>query len=236
MLFLSKKAPRAKPPGDKQPPKKRQKRGPTQAIQIMRLKGFSSSKLTVVDTTRTVMEEWTAHRINRITEKLGSVKDPARAKSIRQHRNVVLAYREKLDDVLLDLQDANNTGFANTSKLKQLNTFNKQLRTEYMALQRDRDQIAIEIDDATEEYLQARKKTEDQKDLSSALYDIQAAIQNGKEKARNEGRETEGPDLPIKMLLNDVSQGIGHGAGLLTLVRSFNDVLVKTAGFLEGRT
>lgn len=230
----AKKKPRIQP-ADGELPKKRQKRGPMQAIQVMRLKGFGVKGLTVVDTTRTVMEEWVTYRINRMTEKLATIQDPVRAKEVRQHRNVVLAYREKLDDILLDLQDANNSSIDNASKIQHLKRDNKRLLTEYLAIQRDRDQVALENDEITEAFKQEKKEVEDRHKLSASLYDIQAAIQAGMDKARKEGREDEGPEIPIKMLLDNVAKDVRSSSGLLSRVRNFNGVLDRTAGILEGR-
>jgi hypothetical protein len=220
---------------DDEPPRKLQKRGPTQVIQVMRLKGFGVKGLTVVDTTRTVMEEWVSHRINKLTEKLSSTQDPSRTKELRQNRNVVLAYRENLDDVLLELQDANNTSIDNAAKLRQFKKDNSQLRSDYLALQRDRDQIALENDDITESFMAEKREIEAKNKLSASLYDIEAAIQIGKDRARAEDREDEGPEIPFKMLLDDIARDIGRDDGLLGRVQGFNGMMERAVGFLEGR-
>ncbi|KAF2279361.1 uncharacterized protein EI97DRAFT_430441 [Westerdykella ornata] len=232
---------RARAPGKKtmtklpaeKPAKKRRKTGPSQIIQVMRLKGFAVNALTVVDTTRNLMEEWTTHRINKMTEQLTNVNDGSRAKLIRHHRNVILAYRDQLEDDLLELQDANDTSIDNVKKLKQFSSENKRLRKEYFQLQRDREQIALETDDITEGFLNEKKDIETRHGLSSSLYDIQAAIQSGKEKARAEGRENEGPELPLNMLLENVSMNFGQSTGLLWKIKDLNGFLGKTASLLE---
>jgi hypothetical protein len=201
----------------------------------MRLPGFGIGALTVVDTTRTVVEEWTTHRIDRMTEKLANIDDPARARKMRQQRNAIILYREELDDVLLGLQDANDTGIAQNSKLKQLNKENRRLRSDYIQLQRDRDRIALQNDEATEAFLREKRGIEAQHELSSSLYDIQAAVQAGRDRARREGREEEGPEVGLKMLLEDVAMGFGKRTGLLARVKDFNGALGRAAAFLEGK-
>lgn len=220
---------------DGAPPKKRQKRGPAQVIQIMRLKGLGVKGITVVDTARTVMEEWMSDRVNRMTERLADTNDPARVKELKQQRNLVLAYSEKLDDVLLDLQDANNTGIDNSQRARQYARENKRLRGEFLAIRRDRDQLDLEQDDIDDAFAQEKKSVEAKAKLSDTMYAIQAAIHSGKTKARKEGREEEGPDIPISMLLDDVAQDVGPHGGLLARVKDFNGILGRAAKFLEGR-
>jgi hypothetical protein len=232
-------APATKPQtqnGDDEPPKKRHKRGPTLAVEVMRLKGFGLKGYTVVDITRKAAQEWITGRVRRMTEKISAVadKDKAHAKAIHQQRNLVVAYSEKLDDIFLDLQDANNSGLDNTGRLKQLRKQGKQLMGEYVQTQRERDQIALQNDDITEAFLREKRQAEARQDLSESMYNIQAAIRNGKDRAQAEGRENEGPEVSISMLLDNVARDVGRG-GLLANVSSFNGALEKAAGLLEGR-
>ncbi|KAF2654333.1 hypothetical protein K491DRAFT_779639 [Lophiostoma macrostomum CBS 122681] len=219
-----------------EPPKKRLKRGPTWAVEVMRLKGFGLKGYTVVDTTRKAAQEWITAHVRRMTEKISAVadKDKARAKAIHQERNLVVAYSEKLDDIFLDLQDANNSGLDNTGRLKQLRKQGKQLMGEYIQTQRERDQIALQNDEITETFSSKRRQAEARHHLSESLYNIQAAIKNGKDRAQAEGRENEGPEVPLSMLLDNVARDVGPG-GLLANVSDLNGALERAADLLEGR-
>jgi hypothetical protein len=200
----------------------------------MRLEGTGTRELTVVDTTRHVLEQWTTHRIAKMTNKLGQVADAARARKLRQNRNVVLAYKEEIDDVLLGLQDANDTGNHRATRYKRMCKENRQLRNDILELENQRLKVALENDEHTENFLREKQELEEREKLSTALYDIQTAIRNGKEKARREGREDEGPELSLKTLLDDVASNFGPH-GLLARVRNFNAFLGKAAGILEGK-
>jgi hypothetical protein len=223
-------------PSSDEPPRKRQKRGPTQAIQVMRLEGSGTRALTVVDTTRHVLEQWTTHRIEKMTNKLGrlSSADAVHARKLRQHRNVVLAYKEEIDDVLLGLQDANDTGTHRAAKYKRIYRENKQLRNEVHELEKDRLNVALENDEAVADFIRKKQEHMTRDQLSTSLYDIQSAIRDGKEKARREGRDDEGPELPLKMVLDDVARNFGAN-GLLARVKNFNGFLGKAAAIFEGK-
>jgi hypothetical protein len=217
-----------------EPPAKRQKRGPTRAISVMRLKGFGVGGITVVDSTRTSMEDWINAKIAKLREKLARNNGPERAQ-LKSKANVALAYREALDDVLLDLQDANNSALDNPKRLRKYKSELASRRREYLTIQRERDEVALENDEVTEAFVREKKDIEARHQLNASLYDIQAAIRNGKEKARTEGREGEGPEIPLKVLLDDVARDVGSNDGLLARVRNFNGVLDRAAGILEGR-
>lgn len=218
------------------PPKKRQKRGPTQAVQVMRLEGSGTRELTVVDTTRQILEQWTAQKIEKMTNKLGRLTgaDAAHARRLRQQRNVVLAYKDEIEDVLLGLQDANDTGSHRAVQYKRAYRENKQLRDEVCELEKERQKIALENDEATEAFLRKKEELVTRDKLNNSLYDIESAIRNGKEKARREGRENEGPELSLKMMLEDVGMNFGS-RGLLSRIKGFNGFLGKAAGIFEGK-
>ncbi|KAF2022360.1 hypothetical protein BU24DRAFT_447149 [Aaosphaeria arxii CBS 175.79] len=220
---------------DSEPPKKRQKSGPTQKITVMRLKGFGVKGLTVVDTTRTVVEDLINSRVAKISSKIERIKDAARQKEVRSQRNHVLAFREKLDDYFLDLQDANNSAIHNANKLKGFRRDKKQLQSEFMSIQKERSQLALKSDDITAEFQLEKMEFDNRTDLSSWMYDIQAAVQSGKDRARDQGREGDGPEIPLKMLLETVAHDVGSGSGLLSSIQNFNGVLERSAGYLESR-
>lgn len=232
---MHQQTPTIEPSIDK-PRKKRQKRGPTQAIQVMRLEGSGTRELTVVDTTRHVLEQWTAHKIEKMTNKLGRLTstDAAQARKLRQHRNVVLVYKDEIDDVLLGLQDANDTGNHRATQYKRAYRENKQLRDQVHELERERQKVALDNDEATAEFLHEKEELVTRDKLSTSLYDIQSAIRSGKDKAQKEGRENEGPELSLKMVLDDVASSFGS-RGLLARVKNFNGFLGKAAGIFEGK-
>jgi hypothetical protein len=219
------------------PPRKRQKfLGPKHAISVMRIKGSAVRGITVADTTRTILEETIDHRLNRMSEQLQSSQDSDRRKELRSEINLSLSFKGSLNEKLLDLQDANDVLSTNFKKTKLFRRDNAELRKEILGLQISRQEIAIEHDDVQTEYDAEKAKVEARNTLSDNMFEIEAAIQSGRDRARKEGREDEGPEIPLRMLLETVSKDIGScGGGLLANVKGFNGLLERAAGWLEGR-
>ena len=94
----------------------------------------------------------------------------------------------------------------------------------------------MEQDDVQTQYHAEKAEVESQNTLSDDMFAIEAAIKKGREKARRQGRENEGPDIPLSMLLDNIARDVGsRGGGLLASVKSFNGLLERAAGWLEGR-
>jgi hypothetical protein len=210
--------------------------GPKHAISVMRIKGSAVRGITVADTTRTILEETIDHRLNRMVEKMQTSQDSAQRKDLRSEINMSLSFKESLNEKLLDLQDANDILNTNFKKMKLFKRDNAELRKDILALQHSRQEVALEHDDVQAEYDAEKAKVDAKNKLSEDMFDIEAAIQNGREKARKESREDEGPVMPLSMLLGIVGRDVGSfGGGLLSNVKNFNGALERAAGWLEGR-
>ncbi|KAF2632584.1 hypothetical protein BU25DRAFT_444664 [Macroventuria anomochaeta] len=227
---------RTKPSNDK-PPRKRQKfLGPRLAISVMRMEGYGVRGITVADTTRTILEEAIDHRLGRMLEKMQTAQDSARRKELRSEVNLALSFKESLNEKLLDLQDANDVLTTNLKKMKVFKRDNAELRKDILVLQNSRQEIALEHDNVQAEFEAEKAKVEARNTLSANMFDIEAAIQNGRQKAKHEGRENEAPNVSLSMLLEMVSRDVGSiGGGLLANLKNFNSTLERAAGWLEGR-
>jgi hypothetical protein len=231
-----KQAQHIKPSSEKPPRKKHRFLGPKHAISVMRIKGSTVRGITVADTTRTILEETIDHRLTRMAEKMQTSQDSARRKELRSEINMTLSFKESLNEKLLDLQDANDVLSINFRKMKLFKRDNAGLRKDILALQNNRQEVALEHDDVQAEYDIEKAKIDARNKLSEDLYSIEAAIQNGRKKARKERREDEGPEIPLSMLLGMVGGDVGSlGGGLLKNVKIFNSALESAASWLEGR-
>lgn len=231
-----KRAQHVKPSTEKPPRKRHRFLGPKHAISVMRIKGSSVRGITVADTTRTILEENIDHRLNRMAEKLQTSTDSARRKELRGELNMTLSFKESLNEKLLDLQDANDVLSTNFKKMKLFKRDNAELRKDILAFQNNRQDIALEHDDVQSKYDAEKANVDARNKLSEDMFSIEAAIQNGRKKARKEGRENEGPEVPLSMLLGMVGDDVGSsGGGLLSNVKFFNGALERAAGWLEGR-
>lgn len=232
---LSKQVQSTKPPNDK--PRKRQKSlGPKLAISVMRMKGHGVRGITMADTTRTILEEAIDHRLSRMLEKMQTSSDSARRKEMRSEVNLALSFKESLNEKLLDLQDANDVLTTNLKKMRIFKRVNAELRKDILALQNSRQEIALEHDDVQAKFEGEKVRVESRNTLSTNMFDIETAIQDGRKRAKQERREGEGPNIPLSMLLETVSRDVGSiGGGLLANMKSFNSTLERAAGWLEGR-
>ncbi|KAH8723925.1 hypothetical protein GQ44DRAFT_684206 [Phaeosphaeriaceae sp. PMI808] len=219
------------------PPRKRHKfLGPKHAISVMRIKGSTVRGITVADTTRTILEETLDYRLTRIAEKLQTSTDSTRRKELRGELNMSLSFKESLNEKLMDLQDANDVLSTNFKKMKLFKRDNTGLRKDILTLQNSREEIALEHDGIQAEYNAMKTKVDSRNKLSEDMFEIENAIHNGRRKARKEGREAEGPKVPLSMVLGMVGRDVGSfGGGLLKNVQSFSGVLERAAGWLEGR-
>lgn len=224
-------------PTTEKPPRKRQKfLGPKHTISVMRIKGSAVRGITVADTTRTILEETIDHRLSRMAEKLQASQDSTRRKEFRSEINLSLSFKESLNEKLLDLQDANDLLSTNFKKIKLFKRDNAELRRQILSLQDSRQEIAIEMDDVQARYNAEKAEVDARNTISDDMFEIEAAIKNGRKKARKEGRENEGPDIPLPMLLKLVGNDVtSQSGGLLANVKGFNGLLERAAGFLEGR-
>lgn len=224
-------------PSSEKPPRKRHRfLGPKQAISVMRIKGSTVRGITVADTTRTILEETIDHRLGRLNEAAQNSQDLARRKELRSELNMSLSFRESLNEKLLDLQDANDILSTNFKKMKLFKRDNAELRKDILALQNNRQEVAIEHDDVQAEHDAEKASVDARNKLSEDMFSIEAAVQAGREKARREGREDEGPHVPLSMLIGMVGRDVGSaGGGLLGNIKIFNTALEKAAGWLEGR-
>ncbi|KAF2856849.1 hypothetical protein T440DRAFT_484946 [Plenodomus tracheiphilus IPT5] len=231
-----KQAPNVKPSSEL-PARKRQKfSGPKHAISVMRIKGSTVRGITVADTARTILEETINHRLSRMADKLQTSKDSVQRKELRSCINLTLSFKESLDEKLLDLQDANDVLSTGFKKMKIFKRDNADLRKEILTLQNSRQEIALEHDDIQVEFDAQKDETETRNTLSANMYAIEAAVRKGREKARQEGREDEGPQVPLSMMIDNVGRDVGSfGGGLLDHVKGFNGLLERAAGWLEGR-
>jgi hypothetical protein len=229
-------AQKAQPTSDK-PPRKRQKfLGPKLSIAVMRMKGYGVRGVTVADTTRTLLDEALDGRLAKMIEKMQTTQDSARRKELRSDINMSLSFKESLNEKLMDLQDANDVLTTNLKKIKLFKRDNAALRKGILALQNNRQEVALEHDDVQADFEAEKARVEARNTLSANMFGIEAAIQNGRKKARKEGREDEGPELPLSMLLEMVGRDVGSfSGGLLTRVRGFNGALERAAGWLEGK-
>ncbi|QDS69089.1 hypothetical protein FKW77_010111 [Venturia effusa] len=135
-------------------------------------------------------------------------------------KNSLLAIRTKyLDAYVLGRQ------------LRAANKRKRQLREELMGRRRERELLEVEMDRVRAKHEEMVEKGDREFELVQSLRDIEGAVRKGREKAREEGREDEGPHVGIEMAVGSAKDSLG----LLGKVKEWNGVLESSAQLLEGR-
>lgn len=223
-----------------QPPKKRQKRDTAAfAIPTMRLKGgnkrFFPKGVSAVDAAKQYLFEIITRQMEKMSSRLEDIADPDVLRQQRRKLNVFLLFKDTLEDQFIELQDATDAGATYWNKAKAFKKSKRGLIHDLDVLREERADVALQTDEIRDRHKQNKDKHDGLQELSAHLFDIQAAVQNGRTKAQNEGRENEAPEVPIRMLTEEVARVVGASGGLLASVQYFNGVMEKAAGILEGR-
>lgn len=173
-----------------------------------------------------------------ITRALEAEDEDGRRSELKRKRGVVDMFKNQLSDRLLELTEAVNTGYLLKKRLQAALKRRVGLTDELLALRRQREELQLNMDATRDRHDAGEREREKHNTLNTALHDIELAIKRGKQAARDQGREDEGPTLPLEMLLRDVAGDVSlkqAGGGLLDRTRGLNRLLENTADVLEGR-
>jgi hypothetical protein len=185
-----------------------------------------------------ITEEILSARIADLHEKSLDVPEDNRAlrTELRRKCGDVQRFNASLSDRLLELREALDTGSALRRRLKDAAKAKARLRAEFLEIRRQREELSLRMDESRALHAESMRKIKEQNEVNIAMSDIEMAIQRGREHAAKEGREDEGPDMPIDMLLERVAVDVrSDGGGLFDRVKGLNVQMEKVAMMLEGR-
>ncbi|KAI1282746.1 hypothetical protein F5Y07DRAFT_350780 [Xylaria sp. FL0933] len=193
----------------------------------------------VVDVVLQMCEESLDKYLSALHEEASQADGSASRKMFRTKLRVVEAFQEELRTRLQ----------AQTIALDNLRTLKKRvraaqkekisLRNEILRIRAEREQVALKMDAVRMRHETANEQSLYQLGLSSAMDDIELAIENGKmapELNPKEQRMAElaNLDILIAQITNQVSAA-GEGGGALRQIKEFNMFLERAAIALEGR-
>ncbi|KAI1426783.1 hypothetical protein F5Y12DRAFT_258190 [Xylaria sp. FL1777] len=193
----------------------------------------------VVDVVLQMCEESLDKYLSALHEEAIQADGSASRKIYRTKLRVVEAFQEELRTRLQ----------AQTIVLDNLRTLKKRvraaqkekvsLRNEILRIRAEREQVALKMDAVRMRHETANEESLRQLGLSSAMDDIELAIENGKmapELNPKEQRMAElaNLDILISQITNQVSAA-GEGGGTLKQIKDFNMFLERAAIALEGR-
>ncbi|KAF2501862.1 hypothetical protein BU16DRAFT_211027 [Lophium mytilinum] len=185
-----------------------------------------------------ITEELLDSRILDLNEKALDIPDSQRNEraTLKRKRGAIQNFNSALSDQLLSLREALDTGSALRSRQKDAGKEKIKLRGDFLEIRRQREELALKMDEARAVHADRVRRMKEMNEVNTAMSDIDMAIQRGRERAKKEGREGEGPDMPIDMLLDKVAVDVrSHGGGLFDRVKGFNGRMERIAMVLEGR-
>ncbi|KAF2815227.1 uncharacterized protein BDZ99DRAFT_377496 [Mytilinidion resinicola] len=185
-----------------------------------------------------ITEEILDARILDLNEKALDLPDSQRKEraTLKRKRGAIQNFNSALSDQLLNLREALDTGSALRSRQKDAAKEKIKLRGEFLEIRKQREELALKMDEARAVHADRVRRMKEMNEVNTAMTDIEMAIQRGRERARKEGRNGEGPDMPIDMLLDKVAADVrSHGGGMFDRVKGFNGRMERIAMVLEGR-
>jgi hypothetical protein len=245
----TKKPPKASTFSDKslKPAKKRPRRtGPNYPIEVLRLKMAKDMEqpewlryvkgVNPAEVLNQFFKEMLDAEVSRIRVAVSEIENPERRRHKRGKVGLARVFQATLADLFLDLSSASNNYSVLTRRIKNAKKEKILMRKEYMEIHEMQNKLLLQMDELREDYHQNIEARAARNTLNESIFDIQAAIEGGREKASAQGREDEGPEIPLRMLMQNVAQDVGSdNGGLLADVQELNGLLEKAAGILEGR-
>jgi hypothetical protein len=195
--------------------------------------GFGSCDI-VAQTTSEII----SRSVNVVTSKMEQEPSSKRRKTLSQRISWIKEFGRHLNGRLDSLRSADLHRRRLERDLKLSRRRKAELRDEFLAIQRERDRIDLEIQEVRQKSAKETEAWEKANTLSTRLYNLQAAIARGRERAKELGRENEGPQLPLQMrlaiLARQTSSNVS-GGGLLESTKALNHALQHEAERLEGK-
>ncbi|OCL10993.1 hypothetical protein AOQ84DRAFT_361923 [Glonium stellatum] len=189
-----------------------------------------------VDVLAQITEEVLSRRITGFHEQSQLAVNSAVRSELKRKRGVVQLFNASLSDRLFELTEAVDAGTALKGRLKEALREKLRLREEFLSIRRQREDLALRMDEIRTEHKERVRSKKERDELNAAMFDIEAVILRGRERAGREERENEALNVPLEILLENVARDVGpDGGGLLEKARGFNGILEATATVFEGR-
>ncbi|KAI1649995.1 uncharacterized protein F4817DRAFT_301495 [Daldinia loculata] len=193
----------------------------------------------VIDVLSQVCDEVVESSLETLHEAAVNAKNSATKKEFRTKLRALEAFKEELRTRLLEHTIALDTMHALKKRVRSVQKDKLTLRTEIMRIRAEREQVALKMDAVRMRHEMASKETLHQLELSSAMDDIELAIENGKSAPGLNPKEKKAAELSnLELLISRVASqasGGSEGGGSLKQIKDFNAFLERTAAALEGR-
>ncbi|KAI1368296.1 hypothetical protein F5Y08DRAFT_296278 [Xylaria arbuscula] len=193
----------------------------------------------IVDVVLQMCEESLDKYISALHEEANQADGSASRKMFRTKLRVVEAFQEELRTRLQTQTIALDNLRTLKKRVRAAQKEKVSLRNEILRIRAEREQVALKMDAVRMRHETANDELLHQLNLSSAMDDIELAVENGKmapELSPKEQRAAElaNLDMLIAQITNQVSAA-GDGGGTLKQIQDFNMFLERAAIALEGR-
>ncbi|KAI1137166.1 hypothetical protein F5Y05DRAFT_80394 [Hypoxylon sp. FL0543] len=165
-----------------------------------------------------------------------NAKDAPTKREFRTKLRALEAFQEELRTRLLEHTIALDTMHALKKRVRSVQREKLSLRTDIMRIRAEREQVALKMDAVRIRHETASKESLNQLGLSSAMDDIELAIENGKSAQDLNPKERKAAELSnLELLISRVASQASDGGGNLKQIKDFNAFLERAAAALERR-
>ncbi|KAI1106218.1 hypothetical protein F4804DRAFT_61917 [Jackrogersella minutella] len=193
----------------------------------------------VIDVLSQICDEVIESSLETLHEAAVNAQDAATKREFRTKLRALEAFQEELRTRLLEHTIALDTMHALKKRVRSVQKEKLALRTDIMRIRAEREQVALKMDAVRIRHETANKESLHQLGLSSAMDDIELAIENGRSAPDLNPKEQKAAELSNLELL--ISRVVGQasvasdGGGNLKQIKDFNAFLERTAAILERR-
>ncbi|KAI0882112.1 uncharacterized protein GGS22DRAFT_195892 [Annulohypoxylon maeteangense] len=193
----------------------------------------------VIDVLSQICDEVIESSLETLQEAAINAKDAQTKREFRTKLRALEAFQEELRTRLLEHTIALDTMHALKKRVRSVQKEKLTLRTEIMRIRAEREQVALKMDAVRVRHETANRESLHQLGLSSAMDDIELAIENGRSAPDLNPKAQKAAELANLELL--ISRVVGQasvasdGGGNLKQIKDFNALLERTAAVLERR-
>ncbi|KAI9816010.1 MAG: hypothetical protein M1827_002002 [Pycnora praestabilis] len=197
-----------------------------------------------VDVLSQICKELIAQSVQTMRDDVGNAVSTKEKGKLKRKIKVVEAFGMELDARLFEMTDAVDNNYSLSTRVRQANKEKVVLREELLEVRREREKIALKMDEVRRVHRKESIDTQSRNDLNTAMHDIELAIHRGRmqQEAQRQHQTTEITTEPrtvgLEASIRNVGIGVSsnrEGGGLLMRVKELNGFLEKVAGALDRR-
>ncbi|KAK3694588.1 hypothetical protein B0T22DRAFT_452860 [Podospora appendiculata] len=192
-----------------------------------------------IDVLSKLCEELIAAFLGKLEERARAAEDAASKREQRTMVRALEAFQEELRTRLLEHTIALDTLHALRKRVRVAQKEKLALRGEIMRVRAEREQVTLRMDAMRVKHEVESQEILRHKSLSSAMYDIDLAVERGQAAPELTPAEQKKADLAsLELLISRVSDQVctrSDGGGTLKQIRDFNAFLERAATALEAR-